>query len=200
MNARVAIGIGTVVALVAGIIILLASGGPVGPAEDAGTEAAGEPTGDVVVGEGADPPSETDLADVVEASVRRAGSKIVFRAEMATRIPPRVKGGGMAWRWDIYEAGVGTWILSANLDVGPIASLTSTQTNYGSSTFDDTLPGSLRFEGDTIIITLRPDELEDWPDDFEWSLGTTLDGAQGDPRSALATDAVPDEGRDIVED
>jgi hypothetical protein len=199
VNARVALGIGIVVALVAGIIILLASGGPVAPGDGAAPAPATEPRGDVVVGEGPEAPQETDLADVVEASVRRRGSNYVFRAEMAARIPQRVKGGGMSWRWDIYEAGVGTWILSANLDIGPTASLTSTQTNFGASTFDDTLPGHLRIAGDTISIRLRPDELDDWPDDFEWVLGTMLDGAQGNPRSALATDTTPDEGRGLVE-
>jgi hypothetical protein len=200
VNTRVAIGIGVLLALVAGIVILLASGGPVDSGDNGSVAESGEPTGDVVVGEGNEPPGETALADIVEAEVRRRGSGLLFRARMADRIPPRVKGGGMSWRWDIYEAGVGTWILSSNLDIGPVTSLTSTQSNYGSSTFDDSFPGTMTVEGHQLKITLRAKDVEDWPDDFEWVLGTQLDGSQGNPRSALATDTFPDEGRGTVED
>jgi hypothetical protein len=200
VKARVAIGIGALLALVAGIVILLASGGPIDSDDNGSVAEAGEPTGDVVVGEGQEPPSDTAVADILEAEVRRRPSSLLFRARMADRIPPRVKGGGMSWRWDIYEAGVGTWILSANLDIGPVTSLTSTQSNYGSSTFDDSFPGTMTVEGHQLKIVLRPKGLEDWPDDFEWSLGTQLDGAQGNPRSALATDTFPDEGRGTVEE
>jgi hypothetical protein len=195
MNRRVAIGVGLVVLLVAGTIYLLASGGPVDSDGSPPTDTAEDPPNDQVVGEGPEPPAETALADIVEADVLRRGSTIVFRARMSADIPQRVKGGGMSWRWDIYEGPTGTWILSANLDVGPNASLTSTQTSYGTGTFDDTLPGKLSIEGDTISVTLRPDKVKGFPDDFEWSLGTMLDGAQGNPRSALATDSAPDDGR-----
>lgn len=200
MNGRVAIAIGIVVALIAGTILLLASGGPVEPGDSPQPDAVGEAVGDVVVAEGPEPPGETELADIVDADVTERGSTLVFRAQMATQIPPRVKGGGMSWRWDIYEGGpTGTWILSANLDIGPNASLTSTQSNYGSGTFDDSLPGELSIRGDTITITLRPKKVTDFPADFEWVLGTSLDGAQGNPRSALATDTSPDEGRGPLE-
>lgn len=199
MSTRVAVALGALVALIAGIVILLASGGPVESGDASPESDSGEQTGDVVVAEGPEPPAETAVADIVEASVRKRGSTLVFRARMAERIPPRVKGGGMSWRWDIYEAGAGTWILSSNLDIGPVTSLTSTQSNYGSSTFDDTFPGTMVVEGKLLTITLRPEGLEDWPEDFEWVLGTQLDGAQGNPRSALATDTLPDEGRGTVE-
>jgi hypothetical protein len=199
MNKRVAIVLGVVVALIAGVVILLASGGPVDSDGAPEPGAAAEASGDVVVAEGPEPPSETELADIVEADVRKNGQSYVFRARMADRIPPRVKGGGMSWRWDIYEAGAGTWILSSNLDIGPVTSLTSTQSNYGSSTFDDSFPGTMSVEGTLLKITVRPKDLEDWPENFEWVLGTMLDGAQGNPRSALATDTAPDEGRGSLE-
>lgn len=199
MNKRVAIGVALVIALVAGTIVLLASGGPVEPGDTPVSAPDAESQGDVVVAEGPAPPTDTALADVLEADVRRRGDSLVFRARMATDIPQRVKGGGMSWRWDVYEGGAGTWILSANLDIGPNATLTSTQSNYGSGTFDDTLPGKLSIEGDTLSITLTPTKLEDWPDDFEWVLGTSLDGAQGNPHSALATDTSPNEGRGTIE-
>ena len=199
MNARAGLVIAAVLIVIAGALIVLNSGEP--------TETSGSPaepveaTGDVVVAEGPEPPPETELADIVEARVRRRGEAVVFRAEMGRSIPQRVKGGTMSWRWDVYEGGpTGTWILSADLNVGPTASLTSTQSNYGSSTFDDTLPGKMVLDGDALIITLRPGELEGWPDDFEWTLGTELDGEQGNPRSALATDMAPDGGRGTVVD
>lgn len=194
MRARVAIALGVLLAVIVGTVILLNSGAPEAPS------AFEDERDDVEVAEGPEPPSETELADIVDADVRRSGSSLVFRAQMSTDIPQRVKGGGMTWRWDIYEGETGTWILSANLDVGPAAFLTSTQSGYGSGTFDDSLPGKLSLEGDTITITLRPDEVEDWPDDFQWTLGTTLDGAQGNPRSALATDTSPNSGRGELEE
>jgi hypothetical protein len=197
VNVRVAVVIGAVIVVIGGIVLLLASGDPSGdlgsPSEFA------DASGDVDVAEGPEPPPETELADIVDADVRTSGASVVFRAEMARDIPQRVKGGSMSWRWDIYEGDTGTWILSANLDTGPTAFLTSTQTNYGSSTFDDTLPGRLELDGNTLTITLRPDEVKRWPDDFQWTLGTELDGAQGNPRSALAKDAVPDQGRGELE-
>jgi hypothetical protein len=200
VNARVASVIGVAVVLVAGIVILLASAEGPSTSDGSGVaDASAEPSGDVVVADGAEPPDETELADIVEADVRTRGSSVVFRARMATDIPQRVKGGGMTWRWDVYDAGQAAWILSASLDIGPTASLTSTQTNYGSSTFDDSLPGEMSLDGDTITITLRPKDLEDWSDEFEWVLSTSLDGAQGNPRSALASDTAPDDGRGVVE-
>ena len=200
MNRRVAVVLGLVLALIAGVVILLASSEGPGGSDAPEAESTEEARDDVVVAEGPEPPSESGLADVVEASVRRSGPRIVFRARMADRIPARVKGGGLSWRWDIYEGATGTWILSSNLDIGPTTSLTSTQSNYGSSTFDKTLPGEMLIAGHTLTVILRPEELDDWPDDFEWVLGTMLDGAQGNPRSALATDTVPDEGRGRLEE
>ena len=193
MRKRVAIALAVLVAVIAGFILLLASGAPEAPSEF------DDERGDVTLDDGPEPPTETELADIIDATVRRRGATVVFSARMADDIPQRVKGGGMSWRWDLYEGATGTWIVSANLDVGPAAYLTSTQTNYGSSTFDDSLPGKLSLEGDTIAITIRPDEVEAWPDDFEWTLGTTLDGEQGNPRSGLATDIAPDSGRGQLE-
>jgi hypothetical protein len=185
-----------VIALVAGgailigaVVVLLVTGGAEAPADFA------DPTGDVTVGDGPKPPTETALADIVKAEVLHDGNDIVFRAEMNADIPQRVKGESMSWRWDVLVSGTSAWIVSANLDIGPNASVTSTQSNYGSSTFDDTLPGDLDFDGRTITITLRPAEIDDFPTDFDWKLGTSLDGDQGSPSSALATDTAPDQGQ-----
>jgi hypothetical protein len=197
VSTRAGLAIAALIVVIAGGIFLLASGDPSGNLESPSEFA--DPADDVVIADGPEPPAETDLADIVDATVRRRGDAIVFRAEMGRSIPQRVKGGGMSWRWDIYEGATGTWILSADLDTGPTAALTSTQTDYGSSTFDRNLPGRLLIEDETLTITLRPDELERWPSDFEWTLGTSLDGAQGNARSALATDIAPDQGRGRLE-
>jgi hypothetical protein len=189
--------VAAIVVLIGGFVLLLATGDPSFESSSPAGES-GEPSGDVVVADGPEPPAETELADIVDATVVVHDSSVVFRARMARSIPQRVKGGTMSWRWDIYDNGAATWILSADLNVGPTASLHSTQTNYGSSTFDDTLPGKMVIEGDRLVITLHPADLEGWPDAFEWTLGTSLDGAQGNPRSALATDVSPDEGRIAV--
>ena len=177
------------VLLVAALIALLVSGGDPAP----GTF--DDPPGDVVVADGPNPPSDPTLADVVKADVSRDGDELVFHAEMSDDVPARVPNGSLAWRWDVYVGDTGAWILSADLDVGPNASLTSTQTNYGSGTVDDSLPGDIKIEGKSVTITLRPDEVEDFPDQFTWTLGTTLDGDRGNATSALATDTAPDEGR-----
>ena len=195
MNRRAAaLAAGGVVVVVAVLIVLLVSGGTEAPStfDDA--------TGDVAVAEGANPPSDPALADVVTADVARDADELVFRAEMASDIPPRVADGSLAWRWDVYVGGTGAWILSADLDVGANASLTSTQTNYGSGTIDDSLPGSIEIDGKTLTVTIRPGDVDAFPDDFTWTLGTTLDGDRGNAASALATDTVPDEGRGRLKD
>jgi hypothetical protein len=177
VTGRVAALVAGVVLIVVVLIVLLVSGGTDAPSKFH------DPSGDVAIADGDHPPRDTTLADVVEADVSRDGDELVFRAVMSDDIPARVQNGSLAWRWDVYVGGTGAWILSADLDVGANASLTSTETNYGSGTIDDTLPGDIEVDGKTF------------PDDFTWTLGTTLDGDRGNPTSALATDTAPDEGR-----
>lgn len=182
-----------VVVVLAVVVTLLVSGGARSPS------AFDDPRDDVALGDGPNAPDDTALADVVEANVTRDGNSLVFEARMAKDVPKHVPGGSLTWRWDLYVHGVSQWIVSADLDVGPNASLTSTQTNYGSSTFDDTLPGDLSIDGRTLTITLHPDDVKGFPETFDWTLGTTLDGDHGDPGSALATDLTPDQGRGKLE-
>jgi hypothetical protein len=193
VNGRALALIGGVVAVIAAAVVLLVSGGAEPPSNF------DDPTGDVSVAEGSKPPDDTALADIVKADVVRDGDDLVFQATMNADVPQRVKGGAMSWRWDVFVNGTSEWIVSANLDIGPNASLTSTQTNYGSSTFDKTLPGDLDIDGRTLTVTFRPGEVDGFPDDFTWSLGTSLDGAQGDAESALATDTAPDQGQGKLE-
>jgi hypothetical protein len=186
--------IGAVVVVIVAIVILLVSGGSEAPStfDDA--------TGDVSLGDGSKPPTDTAIADIAAAEVTRSDGNIVFKATMDEAIPKQVKGGSLSWRWDLYVNGTSEWIVSANVDVQSSASITATQSNYGAGTFDDTLPGDFDIDGDTLTVTLRPADIPDWPPDFTWSLGTSLDGNQGDPESALAIDKAPDEGRGRLEE
>ena len=193
MNARVGAAIGAVVALIALVVLLLVSGGSEAPS------AFGDPGGDVTVADGPKPPADTTTADILQANVSRNGDDIEFRATMDAPIPKSVRDGSLSWRWDVYVDGASAWIVSAGVNVQRSASLTSTQSDYGTGTIDDSLPGELEIRGNNLLITLRPAEIPDWPSDFTWTLGTTLDGDQGDPQSALASDMAPDEGRGRVE-
>jgi hypothetical protein len=193
VNKRVAAIAGVAIAIVAAVVLLLVSGGAEAPSTFDDT------AGDVSLGNGSKPPEDTAPADIVDAEVARDGDNLVFTATMAASIPERVKDGSLSWRWDLYVGDTSEWIVSANVDAETSASVTATQSNYGSGTFDDTLPGHLEVEGDTLTLTLRPVDIPEFPSEFTWGLGTTLDGDQGDPESALATDKAPDEGRGRLE-
>lgn len=193
MNARAVAIAGAALALVTVMIVLLVSGGasPPGDLDDA--------PGDVVVAEGPEPPLDTSLADIVGAKVTRDGDSLVFRATMDAEIPDKVANGSLSWRWDLYVNETPAWIVSATVDVESSASVTATQSDYGAGTFDHTLPGELELNDRTLELRIKPAEIPDFPSDFAWTLGTTLDGERGDPDSALASDAAPDEGRGRLE-
>jgi hypothetical protein len=193
VNKRTGLIVGIAVVAVAVVVVLLVSGGSEAPS------AFDDDAGDVSVAEGPKAPEDTAAADIVDAQVTRDGERLVFTATMDDEIPERVQDGSLSWRWDLYVNGTGEWIVSATVDVESSASITSTQSDYGAGTFDDSLPGSFEIDGDTLTLTLRPDDIPDFPADFTWSLGTSLDGDQGDPESALATDKAPDEGRGRLE-
>ena len=193
MSRRAVAIAGAAVALVALVIVLLVSGGAEVPNDF------DDPAGDVTLSNGPKAPADTTTADVTRAEVARAGDDVVFRATMGAPIPKRVEDGSLSWRWDVYVGDSSAWIVSANVDVESSASITSTQSNYGSGTFDDTLPGDLSIDGNELALTIRPADIPGWPDEFSWTLGTSLDGDQGDPESALASDTTPDDGRGRLE-
>ena len=193
MNARAVAIAGGALALITVMIVLLVSGGASAPGD------LDDARGDVTVAEGPKPPQDSSLADIVGAEVARDGDSLVFRATMDAEIPDKVADGSLSWRWDLYVNQTPAWIVSATVDVESSASVTATQSDYGSGTYDDTLPGELELSGRTLELTIRPGKIPDFPSDFAWTLGTTLDGARGDPESALATDAAPDEGRGRLE-
>lgn len=151
--------------------------------------------GDVSVDNGAQAPQETGLADIEFAAVHSDGSDIVFEARSTVDIPKNPDGGeSMSWRWDVLDGGEPVWILSANLDIGPNATIFNPHTDFGAGTVDGSFPGRIERDGKSLIIRMDPGKLEGFPDEFEWKLETTLDGQQGDAKSALATDSAPEEG------
>lgn len=185
---RLAVVFAVVAIAIASIVVLLVTG----EAEPVDTFA--DPAGDAAVGEGEKPPTDTTLADIQSAEVSDDGDEIVFEAKLGAEIPNRLRDGAFGVRWEIYEGGDSTFLVTASLDVGPTASVIGEQNGYGASTIDEQLPGSIEISGDTISIRLRPDEIPDFPDEFGWLLQTSLDGDQGDPQSARAEDKAPDDG------
>ena len=181
-----AIALGVIAVIVAGTIWLLASGGAEPSTED--------PTGDVRVSKGGKAPDATEVADLLEGGARIENGRAIFEARVADDVPRSLRAGAMSWKWEVIEEGVVTWIVSANVDIERTASLVATQFDHSSSTIAGTLPGRLDAEGDTIRVTLELEELEDFPDAFSWTLGTTLDGDRTQASSAVAEDRVPDEG------
>jgi hypothetical protein len=185
---KLAVVAGVIAVALASIIVLLVTGEaePVRTFED--------PGGDAAVEEGDKPPADTTLADIRSAEVRSEGDEVVFAAQLGGTVPKEIEEGSFGLRWEVYEGGDSTFLITANLDVGPNASIIGEQNGYGASTLDERLPGSLEIEGDTIEIRLSPDEIPDFPDEFAWLLLTSLDGDQGDPQSARAEDRAPDQG------
>ena len=181
-----------IVGLIAIVVLILATGGPPGTAS-------GDQSGDVKVNEGAAPPQDTTLADVVGATVRRQGNDLVFEATLGQEIPDKIPNGSLELRWDVSEGGDDTWIVSANLNLGPTAAITSQKTSYGASTIDDSLPGSIEVDGDTLRVTVRAAEVDGFPTQFTWRLTTSLDADRADAASAIATDTAPDSGQGQVE-
>ena len=188
MNTRAVVTFSAILVVVVVIIILLVTGG--GGALDADSD----PDGDVTVSEGPNAPPDNALADISGVEVSADQGNITFQAEMASDIPRRVKNGSLAWRWELYEDGRMTWLVTANVDLGPNASLVATQKDYSSSTIDDTLPGSIEVEGTTLRIQVRANKLKGFPKTFDWLLKTSLDANRTEANSAVAEDVAPDSG------
>lgn len=185
---RFAIVAAVVGVAVAAIVVLLFTGGadPVPMFEDL--------SGDANIGEGENPPADTTLADILRASVSDEDDEIVFEAQLGSQVPRRMEEGSFGLRWEVHEGGDSTFLVTASLDVGPMASIIGEQNDYGASTLEETFPGSLEVEGDTIAIRIDASEVPDFPDEFAWVLQSSLDGDQGDPESARAEDRAPDSG------
>ena len=170
--------------------MVLSLGGNGGP----GTSGGGDAAGDVTVGKGPEPPEDPSIADISSAEVRREGDRLIFEATMASEVPSSVDDGSLEFRWDISEEGRDTWIVTASINVEANAAVTSQKTAYGSSTIDDSMPGSVEIDGDVLRVSLRADRIDSFPKTFAWKLKTTLDGSRADPGSGTATDSFPGEG------
>ena len=176
-----------IVGTIAVIVVVLASGGgPQGGPADA--------TDDVRVEEGAGAPADPGPADIAEATVKKIGGEIVFMAVMANDVPGRGSSETLSFRWDLTEDGRETWLVTADLGGRPTAAITSHTSNFGASTIDDTLPGSIEVEGRTVTVSIDAGAVERFPTDFGWILTSTLDADRADPASAVATDTAPDPG------
>ena len=184
------VALGIVAAIVV-VVLILNTGGPTTGPEDPGS--------DVAVGAGAAPPEDTTLADIQRAEVRRDGSEIVFEVGMSQELPAKIPKGALEFRWDISEGGDETWIVTANISALVTAAVTSQNTSYGSSTIDDTMPGTVAVDGETLTVSLTPADIKAFPEQFNWVLTTTLDADLADPTSAVATDTAPDSGPGSVE-
>lgn len=158
-----------------------------------------DPRGDVRVVEALAPdapaPSASEtLADIVRASVGRDGSTLLFRATVASPIPPELDESSLEFRFDLSEEDRPAWTVAAAVAEGATASLVSQTSAYGSSTIDGTMPGSVSVAGDTITIALQVSRVEAFPDDFDWVLATSLVGTGGSAGSVRFEDRYPDGG------
>ena len=183
-TAWVALSIAGVIALLA--VILSGGGSPTTNQDDV--------VGDVAIGEGTGEPGDVTIADITHAVVSKNGDEVVFEVTVSAELPRKLKGSILDLRWDVSVGGTDTWIVAANLNDGPNASITSLKSNYGSSTIDGTLPGSVALTGDTLTVTVDAAQVDGFPTTFTWRLMSTLDGDPADPGSATATDTAPDSG------
>lgn len=179
--------LGIIIVLGAGVVWLLSGGG--------GTSgSSNDRRGDVFVAKGPKPPTRTSLADLRTGSVSLEGGSAIFEATVDASIPQSLKEGAMTFRWEIKEGDRVTWIVTANVDVERTAAVAATQRDYQSSTIDQSLPGEMAVEDKTVSVTLETGDLEGFPNAFDWTLRTELDGDRTVAPSALATDSIPNEG------
>lgn len=183
--------VGIAVAIAAAFIVVLASGG-----DDDGAD----PTGDLRYVEGKQPRGATSLpiaasiADIVEADVRRDGSGLVFDITTASTIPQILERSSLELRFDVSEGGRNTWIVSASVNVAATAAVVSQTTDYGSSTIDGTMPGSVEVSGEVITIRLEPQRIDNFPATFDWALSSKLIAFRDITGSTRVEDRFPDEG------
>lgn len=187
MSRSASIVLGAVALAVLVAIVLLATGG------NSNLSAADE-SGDVEVSKGGGAPSELGIVDIREALVRAEGDDLVFEVTMEDRIPGKLRKEALAWRWELYEGGQMTWLLSANVDLGTNVSVVATQAGYQASTVDESLPGEVEIAEETITVRLDRSEIRGMPARFDWLLKTTLDGDRTKATSAIAEDQAPDTG------
>src|SRR5687767_14504568 len=184
MSRKTLIAFGLAVIAVIAAVVLLVTGGSEGSTDDA--------LGDVELTDGGSQPRDLSVVDIRKATVTADGDELVFEATMQESIPEELPKQALGWRWELYEGGQMTWLVSANVDLGPNVSVIATQTGYQASTVDDTLPGEIAIDGPTLTVRLTRSEIEGLPAEFDWLLKTSLDGDRAKATSALAEDTAPD--------
>ncbi|MEA2447229.1 MAG: hypothetical protein QOK47_866 [Actinomycetota bacterium] len=189
MHRRTLIVAAAVVIFVGLVALLLSTGDDI-----EATAKKTDPAGDVKVDKGPLAPRDVDTADIQKVDARIEGGVLTLLAQMGKQLARPVPDQTATWRWEIYEDEAMTWIVSANLDLGPSVSVIATQGDFEASTNDKSFPGKVSIAGDTILIRLRTSEVDGFPPAFETFLETSLDGMRTQPGSALARDRAPDEG------
>jgi hypothetical protein len=180
------------VVVVAAILLVLNLGGP-----DVPTEA----RGDLTYIEGDTPKKQqaqeaqlvASIADLTSAQVTNEGDEIVFTAEVAASIPQPLRTSALEFRWDLTGDGGSSWTVSAMIEREAQAAV-YTASGYGAGTIDDTLPGNVEVNDKDVTVRLRTDEIEDFPEAFEWSLASTLRAFKNEVDSPRVEDRFPGEG------
>lgn len=188
MNKTVWVGL-AIVAIIAALVLVLAVGGP----DETGTA---DPISDVAIGKGTGHPGDTALAEITDVSVRKDGATdLVFEVTIAKEFPAEIPNGSLDFRWDVIENGGDTWMVTANINTGPTAAVTALKSQFGASTIDGTLKGTINVNGNKLTVRFDRTSIEGFPESFAWRLRSTLDGDRTDPGSATASDSAPDSGQ-----
>ena len=172
-------------AVIAVVVFLLATGG---------VQTGNDPTGDVNIENKPHAARDVGIADIVGTSMDRDGDEVKVAATANHSVPKQISNGSLEYRWEIEEAGNVTWILTVAVNVDVNASLLATQADYSSTTIDDSFPGTVKITGSKIQVEFDATKVDDWPDQFEFHLETTLDANRSDTKSGLAHDRAPDDG------
>ena len=187
---RPGVFLGATFGVIAVMIWLLATGGG-----NSGVGSSGkDEVRDVELTNGPNPPRDVAFVDLRSASVLIDGDEIVFEANVEGEIPGHLGRGNATWRWEIEEQSTVTWIVQANVNVEQSASILSTQVDFSGSTIAGDFPGELNMDEDTVQIVVQRDELDDFPETFEWVLLTEVDGDRAVTKSSLGSDRLPDGG------
>jgi hypothetical protein len=177
-----AISVVSVLAVIAGYIVLLNTGGVA-----RAPRALGDAAGDAKFEGG----ENVAQADVRFAGVYRAGGWIELRVRMASEPPQSLEGETLEWRWTLSSGG-DEWIVSVTVEESMRATLLPPRSGPGFSTLDGSFPGEVDVDGDSIVVSIRPDLLQGWPARLSWSLTTTHRTTVGE--TPPAHDQVPDAG------
>ena len=95
--------------------------------------------GDVKVGKGPQAPEEIELADIERVNASLNDGTLRLEARMGAPLIRKSPQRSETWRWEVFEDGEMTWIVSAVIDIAPNVSVIATQRDYSASTVNDSL-------------------------------------------------------------